>query len=399
MGAIGIVCEYNPFHRGHEYHISKSRGIVGGDAPVICVMTGDFVQRGEPAIFSKYARAEAACLCGADIVVELPLPWSLASAERFASGAVSLLAALGAEHISFGSEAGELQLLEDAAAALLDPDFNDEVKSELKRNPSISYPQARQIILQKKTGEWADVISMPNNILAIEYIKAIISQELPLKPVTVKRIGSAHDSDSVSEFRSAAEIRRIFSEGGNMDELLPEKACTVFRREMEKGRVIKRADALDLAILSRLRMFGEKYFDFLPDASDGAGRRLFNAVQNEPTLETVCTHAKTRRYTLSRIRRMCMCAALGLTPEMQLSLPTYARILAADQKGCDYLRSIRENSGVELISKPAAIKKLDRESNTVFTKTAAAHDLYVLGFPSEEQRKAGDDWRTGPKIV
>ena len=193
MSIIGIVGEYNPFHSGHEYHIRQSRLNLGEDCPVVCVMSGDFVQRGEPAIYSKFARAEAACRCGADLVVELPLPWSLSSAEGFARGAVYLLSKLGVTHLSFGSEAGELEPLETIAQSLLDPAVNGEIKQVLNNDASLSYAQARQKALETRLGELSGQLELPNNILAVEYLKAIYELRLDLQPMTVLRFGSGHD--------------------------------------------------------------------------------------------------------------------------------------------------------------------------------------------------------------
>ena len=168
MAIIGIVAEYNPFHTGHEYHIARSRELLGADSTVICVMSGDFVQRGEAALYSKFARAEAACRCGADLVIELPLPWALSSAEGFARGSLGLLGALGATHISFGSECGDVARLEKIAECLIDPMTNAEISRELYENANSSYASARQSVLERRLGDEAKLIEQPNNILAVE---------------------------------------------------------------------------------------------------------------------------------------------------------------------------------------------------------------------------------------
>ena len=185
MAIIGIIAEYNPFHTGHEYHIARSRELLGADSTVICVMSGDFVQRGEAALYSKFARAEAACRCGADLVIELPLPWALSSAEGFARGAVGLLGALGATHLSFGSECGDVQRLERIAENLIDPAVNAEISRELNENANNSYASARQTVLARRLGDEAKLIEQPNNILAVEYLKAIYEQRLDITPMTV----------------------------------------------------------------------------------------------------------------------------------------------------------------------------------------------------------------------
>ena len=180
MAIIGIIAEYNPFHTGHEYHIARRRELLGADSTVICVMSGDFVQRGEAALYSKFARAEAACRCGADLVIELPLPWALSSAEGFARGAVGLLGALGATHLSFGSECGDVQRLERIAENLIDPAVNAEISRELNENANNSYASARQTVLARRLGDEAKLIEQPNNILAVEYLKAIYEQRLDI---------------------------------------------------------------------------------------------------------------------------------------------------------------------------------------------------------------------------
>ena len=189
MSVIGIVCEYNPFHNGHAWHIRKSRKAVP-DSPVICVMSGDFVQRGEGAMYSKYARAKAACACGADLVVELPLPWSLSSAESFARGAVGMLHRLGATHLCFGSETGDLEELEELTQILVQPDLNDRVKVLLDQDGSLSYAAAREKVALELLGRDSEALRQSNNILAVEYLKAIHELNLDLQPVAIHRRGT-----------------------------------------------------------------------------------------------------------------------------------------------------------------------------------------------------------------
>ena len=207
MNVAGIVAEYNPFHNGHAYHIEATRAALGEDTAIVCCMTGDFVQRGEAAVYSKYARAEAAARCGADLVFELPLQWSVSSAEGFARGAVGLLGALGAvKYLSFGSECGETKPLETLAFALLDPNMDGEIKSELAEG--VSYAAARQRALARSVGELSTILDTPNNILAVEYIKAIYNLHLEMQPITVPRYGSEHDGAGEGNMRSAARSAR-----------------------------------------------------------------------------------------------------------------------------------------------------------------------------------------------
>lgn len=399
MSIIGIVCEYNPFHSGHEYQIAQSVERLGPESTVLCVMSGDFVQRGEAAAFSKYARAEAACRCGADVVIELPLPWCLSSAEGFASGAVSLLSALGAQHLCFGSESGNLSILEEIAQCIMAPDFQNSVKTKLQQDASLSYAMARQQVLENKLGTTAKLIAQPNNILAVEYLRAMYDQRLDIKPLTIKREGSEHDGKGSGKYRSAAELRRMMMQGADISPYVPAAAFKVLESEWQHGRMRRQTDLFDAAILSRLRMFDESYFSALPDAGDGAGQRLYKAVREEPSLDSVVAAARTKRYPMSRIRRMCMCAALGVRGGMSADTPPYARVLAANEKGRELLRSLDGNTAVPIVTKPASVKQLGQNAQSVFAIGASAHDLFVLGYTAVEERKGGNDWRTGPRIV
>ena len=399
MGIIGIVSEYNPFHKGHEYHINKSRQMLGEDPGIICVMSGDFVQRGEAAVYSKFARAEAACRCGADLVIELPLPWALSSAEGFARGAVGLLDALGVTHISFGSECGDVNALETVAQHLLDPTLTNEIKMFMGKEPNISYPAARQKILQNRAGDLAAYLEQPNNILAIEYIKAVYDLGSNMKPVTVQRYGSGHDQIGSVGPKSASELRSMILDGKAISGCIPEAAAEVFLREQQQGRELNSRNGVELAILSRLRMFSEEYFNELPDALDGLGTRIYKAVQEETNIDKICAAAKTKRYTMARIRRICMCACLGIKNGMNSGIPPYARVLAANEKGCEILRKQSGCAKLPVVVKPASVREINQESLDLFAIGASAHDFYSLFYPAMTERKAGQDWKTSPKIV
>lgn len=398
MNIIGIVAEYNPFHLGHEYHIESTRALLKGESAVICVMSGDFVQRGEAALYSKFVRAEAACACGADLVLELPLPWSLSSAEGFARGAVGMLAAAGAEYISFGSESGNIEALEKLARILAMPELIDKTKKILASSPNLTFASARQIAVESAAGEAALLLKKPNNILAVEYLKAVHEQKLNIKPLTVTRLGSGHDEKGDNGFRSAAELRELSARGEDADVFMPQYAAAAYAAERAKGRIIDYA-RIELAVLSRLRALCEDDFAVLPDGADGAGARLYAAVRSEMNLEGILNAAKTKRYTLSRIRRMCMCAALGIKDGMADGTPPYLRVLAANARGREVLREITANSAVPVVTKPAHVKTLAPECAALFALGASAHDLYTLGFCAESERKVGEDWRMAPKIV
>ncbi len=397
MNVIGIVGEYNPFHCGHKYHIDETKLLLGEDCPVVCVMSGDFIQRGEAAIYSKFARAEAACKSGVDLVIELPVPWALSSAEGFARGAVGLLGSLGVvTHLSFGSECGEIKPLEQLAEVLLDPKMDVLIKNELLKDETASFAVARQRAVTQLVGELSSQLETPNNILAVEYIKAIYDQRLGMEPVTVQRFGSGHDSASASGPRSAAEIRTRLGRGLDISDCVPEEVLKIAAREAELGRGPVLTENLELAILSRLRMLSDADFASIPDAGEGLYNRLAKACREESGIDAILAAAKSKRYALSRIRRMMLSAALGIKTDMAKNTPPYARVLAANERGCELLKTINVLSRVPIITKPASVKSLDSECNEVFRLCADARDLYVLGYTAKEERRGGTDWRTSP---
>lgn len=400
MSVIGIVGEYNPFHYGHKHHIAETKRLLGEDCPVVCAMSGDFIQRGEAAVYSKFARAEAAVRSGVDLVLELPPAWALSSAEGFARGAVGLLGSIGVvTHLSFGSECGEVEPLETLAEILLDPLIGADIRRELEAQEGIPFAAARQRAVAKRAGELSGQLETPNNILAVEYIKAVYEQGLSIKPVTVQRFGSGHDKMSESGHKSAAEIRRALANGADISASVPGSAYEIYRREDKLGRGPVLMENLESAMISRLRMLPDSAFAALPDAGEGLNNRLARAAREESGLDAVIAAAKSKRYALSRIRRMVMCAVLGISADMSRETPPYARVLAANARGCALLREMDGKARIPVITKPAAVKELGAECREVFDRSSSAHDLYVLGYSAKEERRGGADWRTSPKIV
>lgn len=396
MKIAGIVAEYNPFHNGHEAHIEATRAAVGADTGIICCMSGDFVQRGEAAQWSKFVRAECAVKCGADLVFELPVQWSLSSAEGFARGAVGLLDSLGVvDCLSFGAESAGVEPLERAAEALLDPAVDAAIREELASGES--YAAARQRALARFIGEDARVIETPNNILAVEYIKAIYEVRSRMRPLATERRGAGHDRPAAGRIRSASEIRMMTEAGKPIAPYMPRAADRVLEREREQGRGPVFMSRLETAILSRLRMLPASDYAALPDASEGLENRLVAAME-EPTLDGVLAAAKSKRYALARLRRMCMCAALGIKAGMNEGTPPYARLLAASARGRELLRLIDGRSSVPVITKSASGRKLPRDARECFELNARAHDLFVLGCPAVAERRGGGDWRATPKV-
>lgn len=394
MKIIGVVGEYNPFHNGHKLHIIESKKLLEEKSAAVCVMSGDFVQRGEPAIFSKHARAEAAVRSGADLVLELPLPWALSSAEGFARGAVGILGALGrVDYLSFGSECGDINTLSSLATAIMDPRLDEQIRVELESG--ISYAAARQKALARQIGSMAEHLGTPNNILGVEYLKALFSQHLRIKPMTVQRFGAGHDETG----GSASDIRKLIKTGGRYKHYMPKEAYDVFKREREQGRGPVFPETLETALISRFRMMSVENYNSLPDAAEGLGNRLFMAAHEETTIDGILSAAKTKRYALSRIRRMYMCAALGIKAGYADGIPPYTRVLAANSLGREALRILQENSAIPIVTKPAEINNLSKECRELFDLESSAHDLYCLAYTAREERRGMAEWRISPRFV
>lgn len=398
MKIAGIVAEYNPFHLGHEYHIRKTREQIG-ECAIVCVMSGDFVQRGEPALFSKYARAEAACRCGADLVIELPLPWALASAERFAAGAAGLLADIGADYIAFGSETGDVRAIEDTAGILRGENYASALKDVLKEEPEISFAAAREKALLKAGGiNCAEIAGRANDSLAAEYLKAIKCCGFSMRPIAVKREGNGHDEHGGEGLLSASEIRKRYAGGENISAFLPESASEVFANEINAGRMVDWT-LFETAALARLRGFDREYFNSLPDSKDGLGDRLFKASRSSAGLDELYFAVKTKKYAMSRIRRVTMCALLGIEEGMSKGRVPYIRVLAANEKGCGLLRKISDAGKTPLITKPAEINKYDKKLQHLFAVGVYAADILTLCYAEKSERRGGKEWRISPKIV
>ena len=331
---VGIVCEYNPFHRGHRKQIGIIREKFGAETGIICAMSGNYVQRGHPAIFDKTLRAEAALRCGADLVVELPVTTVLSSAEGFASGGVAVLSKL-CDGLCFGAETADPDLLEQTAQALLSADFPPLLRRELDKGRS--FPAARQAALEAM-GLPGKLLEAPNNILAVEYCKAIIRQASPMKPLPIFRAGSYHAEEADFENPSATSLRLHLQQGLDISAYLPEAAGQVFA-----GAPIHTLEAGERAVLGKLRTMSEAEFEALPFGTEGLWRKLMRESRSQATLEDIASAVKSKRYTRSRIDRMILCAYLGITAEMMNTDIPYVRVLGFSNRGREILNGAKKS--------------------------------------------------------
>jgi len=330
LATVGIICEYNPLHNGHAKQFRMIRDILGEDTVIVCCMSGNFVQRGAPAVFHKSIRAKAAILAGADLVLELPATYALSSAEGFAAGGVEILSKI-CDHLCFGCETGTAESLMVTAKALLSDSFPPLLRAELDKG--VAFPAARQAALEAM-GLDAAVLARPNDILAVEYCKAILSQHSPMQPLPIFREGSYHAETPDPENPSATAVRKLILENQQWDTYVP------FR---EDG-VLHTLDTGERAILGKLRTMTDGEFEALPYGSEGLWRKFMHACRSCATLEDIIAATKSKRYTRSRIDRMVMCAFLGITKEVMGSPVPYTRVLAFTDRGRSVLKRMKQHT-------------------------------------------------------
>ena len=329
---IGVICEYNPLHLGHQKQLDRIRAEFGADSAIVCAMSGNFVQRGKPAILDKTLRAKAAILCGADLVLELPVTAALSSAEGFAAGGVRILSRM-CDTLCFGAESADRNALLATAQTLLSPEFPLLLCQELDAGKS--FPAARQAALQHM-GATADVLSQPNDILAVEYCKAILAQNASMDIFPIHRGGNYHDKKADKENPSATAVRSLLLGKQNWKPFVPE--CT---QSLWESASLHRLEAGERAVLAKLRTMTDAEFEALPYGSEGLWRKLMHASRSCASLEDILTATKSKRYTRSRLDRMVMCAFLGITQEMLETDVPYTRVLAFNDKGRSILKEAK----------------------------------------------------------
>ncbi len=329
----GIICEYNPLHLGHKKQLDAVRA-ADPQGGIVCLMSGNYVQRGKPAIVDKSLRAKAAILSGADLVLELPLTAALSSAEGFASEGVRILGSF-CDRLCFGAETGSKDTLLAAAQVLLSPAFTEVLQQKLEAG--ISFPAARQAALAA-LGVNGDILTRPNDILATEYCKAILSQKCSMAPMVIQRQGNYHAEAADPENPSATAVRELMLQSGLWLDYVPPEAQGCFADAR-----LHTLSAGESAILFRLRTMTDEEFAALPFGSEGLWRKLMHAARQEATLEEILTATKSKRYTRTRLDRMVMCAFLGITAQVLSSPAPYVRVLALNDKGRELLKRARQS--------------------------------------------------------
>lgn len=397
LKTAGIIAEFNPLHKGHHILLQAARE--GGAEVVLAVMSGNFVQRGEPALLPKAYRAEAALQLGADLVAELPLPWAMSGAETFARGGVSLLTGLGAQELWFGSECGLAAPLWEIARLLETKAFTEAVRKPLETG--LSFAAAREKAVELLAGkERSSLLREPNNTLGIEYCRAVLQQKSPMVPCSIRRIGPGHHASSIEDnMASGSALRNVLrkkdafslEKRGCWKACLPRPSEEGIAEAAKKGECPSRMSRMENAILSTLRRMKPEDFLRLPDISEGLENRLFQMAREASSLEELLVSVKSKRYSLARIRRIVMGAYLGLCVEDAEGFPPYIRILGFTGRGEAYLKTIARHLPLPLLTTSAQLKRLEGREAHIFSLENTAADLYALSLPKPPP--CGEEYR------
>ncbi len=342
MKTYGIICEYNPVHNGHIYQIEETRK--QGATHIVAIMSGNYVQRGDVAMIDKFARAKVAVNNGVDLVVEMPVVYSLSSANYFARAGIMMMGALGCvDGISFGSECGDMELLKNAAMASINASKPEKVKPLMEQG--MSYPQAVQQAIALEYGPIiASVFDSPNNTLAVEYLKAMKLLGLEFETYTVKRKGAEHDSFTHDgSIASGTLIRQMIEDGEDISAYVP-KDMADLAAEYEDKELLAYFDNLERELLYVVRALVPPMIAECPDVDPGLANFIFRAGVDATSLDMFLETARTRRYTLSKIRRVLLNMYIGIKAPDLMIMPPYGRVLAFNERGSEILKAAKEKA-------------------------------------------------------
>ena len=366
MKVAAIISEYNPFHNGHKYQIDKIREIVGEDTAVVAIMSGNFTQRGEIAIADKTLRAKAAVDCGANLVLELPFPFCMSSAEFFAKSGVKIACELGIiDYLVFGSESGDIGELSDIAATMSSGEYHLVLDSLINNEnyKDYGYPELCEIALTEVYGkEPSKELLSPNNILAIEYIKAISLFQCRISPLTIKREGAGYLDyfNPMAQFQSATAIREELSFSAETAfDYVPEIAKDIYNDAIANGKLPADVTKLDAAVISFFRLNSPEGNTDIQDAMGGLYNRLCDMSAEATSIHSLTSMTETKKYTKARIRRAIWNSFFGVTSSDVRELPCYTQVLAMDDTGRSLLKRIKKISDFPVITKPSSYKDFD----------------------------------------
>jgi predicted nucleotidyltransferase len=411
MKTLGIVSEYNPFHNGHQYHIQAARQEFGAEN-IVCIMSGSFMQRGEPAMFDKWSRAKMALQNGADLVIELPFVYSCQPAEIFSFGAMNILNNLGIiDGICFGSELGSAAALTEIAALLINEpeEFSQLVKLHLKSGST--YPRSVSLALgdyyRGNEAIHPDIWENPNNILGIEYIKSIMQLKSPMVPYTIKRFGNQYnDMEITQSIASATAVRHELKSFGMSERLqtaLPKASFDIIKANIENKGPVLMEDYSDMLLYKLRTMTAEQISEYI-SISEGLEYRIKKAADQAGCMNELIEGIKTKRYTRAFIQRMLCHILIDLKWEKtiafkQLDTPSYCRVLGFNDKGKQLLRNIADTSQFPVINKVASFQTEDSVLSDVFEYDIRSTDIYNLAYTNKNYKKAKEDYMKSPIYV
>lgn len=405
MKICGIICEYNPFHKGHKYHVLETKKHTNCDA-VIGIMSGNFAQRGIPTIIDKWERTKMALSSGLDLVIELPAAFALSSAEIFAKGSIELLEQLNiVDYISFGSECGNLNLLNIIAETLAYEPFDFKISLKNYLDTGLAFPRARALALsdhfKKKSVSYSnldDILNSPNNLLAIEYCKTLLKLNSSITPFTLKRQGNGYnDTELKNTFASASAIREhLKSSNLNVNFLksyMTEESILLMENLIDTNYKFVFPEAIFPFLKYKLLTSKNNLYK-IPEASEGLDRKILKEISDSNTLDEFISKVKSKRYTYTRISRILCQYFIGFEEydieSLRKSSPEYARILGFNPKGADILREIKRNSSINLIT------KLPKKYNDMLKLDLQATKSYSILNPFVSPYA---DFKTSPIII
>lgn len=376
MKTAAVIAEYNPFHKGHSWQLQQLRE--QGATHIAVVMSPDFTQRGTPAIFPKRVRAAAALQNGADLILELPICYATAGAQRFAFGGVQTVCAMGCvDLLAFGAEDADLSLLQTAAKALEYPEVKKRLQAHLSRG--ITFAKAReQSIGEVFGGQVSAVLRQPNNILAVEYLAQLPKEGGP-RPLPLVRIGNAHDGAPEEGFASASHIRSLILSGGwdKARAYLPGSTWEIYQRAMQDGQTASMQRG-ERAVLSMLRGMSREQLAALPDVSEGIENRLYQSARTACSIEQLYEAIKTKRYPLSRVRRLVLSAFLGIPKDAAWQPPAYLRVLGMNERGREILSRMKQTATLPVSTSLTRLARVSPQAMKMAALEADCADQYRL---------------------
>ncbi len=415
MNVVGMIVEYNPFHNGHLWHLNEAKRISGAQY-AIGIMSGNFLQRGEPALTDKWSRAALAVQSGVDLVIELPAVYAVRSAQYFASGGIQLLDRLGVtNHVCFGTETPDLSALTLAAQALNKKCVIDKMRRKMKTGQN--YAASLASALSAEAGVTESLLQTPNNLLAIEYLRAINIYSPHLIPHPIQRLrASYHDNLITSDIASATAVRtsllesKTFIPGSAAWKCLPECCANQINNLVSIGKAPIILESFSNIILAKLRTMQLDELAALPEVAEGLHNKISDAAHKATTAQELLTYIKSKRYTLTRLQRIIIYALLGITKDKLTQFdelgPLYARILAFNHNGRKMLQEISKQATIPVITKTSQFLTSRQQRHQKLTPLQdmlaydiVATDTYVLGSPSNHWKAGGQDFHTSPLYI